>query len=133
MQQIHLVRRVIVLGLVLVSSACAHRGGAAEAPAPSRANTEVRVNVTNHYSISVDIYALGSGIRQRLGSVAPGMASSFVLPEAMVANGRVELAADIGPNDNPVWSGEVRLSPGDQVDFDVATHPQSSTIRVRVQ
>lgn len=126
-------KREIALGLALAALSCAHPHGSTSEASTAAAPPQVRVHVTNNYSVPVDIWALGAGIRQRLGTVAPGIARTFTLDPAIAGSGLVELAADIGPNDSPVWSGQVQIATGDQIDFEIATHPAASRIRVRAQ
>lgn len=123
--------RVLLLGFLLAGAACTHQSGATSQAPAAQEGSQVRVNVTNHFSVSADIYAQGQGIRQRLGSVHPGMSSSYVLPPSLVANGLVEFIADVGAAGAPVRSGTLQLVAGDVVDFVIETNLFGSTARVR--
>jgi hypothetical protein len=121
--------KLLVVGFLLVSAACGPKGAApSDRPMPSQG--EILLNVTNHYSLPAEIYALGEGVRQRMGTVHPGMSSSFVLPSAMVGKGNVEFSAEI-TGELPVRTGSLQLVPGDVVEFEIATHLMGSTARVR--
>ena len=113
--------RVLVPGLLLTGSACAHGGGGAPQPADS----PVRVEVTNHYSLPMDVYVVGSGINHRMGTVHPGMVGHFVVPQTMIGNGPVEFQA------GSFRSGPLLLSPGAIVDFVIAEQLFNSTATIR--
>ena len=79
--------RALVAGLLLAGSACVHnRGTAAGSGERLPAAREVRVHVTNRYEISMEVSVTGSGITHRLGLVSPGIARSFVLPQALAGS-----------------------------------------------
>ena len=102
-----------VPALLLAGSACARRGGGGPEPAES----PVRVEVTNNYALAVEIYAVGSGITHRMGTVHPGMAGRFVVPQNLLGAGGVELQARPGASGQPFRSGQLLLAPGTIVDF----------------
>jgi hypothetical protein len=125
--------RVLIAGLLLAASACAHRSGAAPdsgqglPPAP-----EVSVYVTNRYSASLEVSVTGSGSSFRLGLVAPGIPRSFVLPQAFISSGgQVEFLAQPSGGGSIVRSGVVMIRPGDVVDFEIATNLIGSRAVVR--
>lgn len=127
-----LVSRILIAGLLLSSSACAHGHGAATnsgTPQPTELN--VRVNVTNHYTLSMEVYANGSGISHRLGLVSPGTVRSFVLPPAMVGNGPVEFVAQPSGAGPVAQSGQIIFGAGDVVDFEITIHLFDSHATVR--
>lgn len=118
---------VLILGLLLTSSACAHGGGAAR---PT--DSAIRLQVTNHYSLPMEVYVAGSGINHRLGTVLPGMVSWFVLPEATVGNGPVEFQAHPTADARALArSGELLLAHGQVVQFVIATPLFNSTATVQ--
>ena len=91
----------------------------------------VRVHVSNHYKTEMEIYATGSGTTQRLGLVAPGLEREFDVPQLMVVAGSVTFTAHpsgVGPM---VRSEEIRIRPGDLVDFEIATNLVGSQAWVR--
>jgi hypothetical protein len=118
-------------GLLLTASACAHGTGAAtdtwRAEEPAGA---VQLNVTNHSGGPVEIYAVGTGTSYRLGTVLPGLTSSFVLRPGMVVNAPVEFVARSN-GQSVVRSGRFMLVPGNVVDFELATTPVNSVATVR--
>ena len=122
---------ILVAGLALASSACAHgfgRGpGTAQAQDPQGA---VQLHVTNLSGGPMEVYAAGTGTHYRIGTVQPGLTGRFVVRPGMIVNGAVELVAraDNGPF---LRSGPVLLAPGDVVDFELGAHPATSTATVR--
>ena len=125
-------RRRAAAALALAVLSCTHGGTSGEAATPAKSGSQVRIEVTNHYSLSAEIYALAAGTRQRLGTVNPGISRSFVLPPNMLGGGPVTITAEI-TNENPVISGGLQLVVGDVVEFEIATHLIASTARVRGQ
>lgn len=99
---------------------------------PGPANRPVVVNVTNSYGLPVEVYAVGAGTSYRMGTVSPGIASRFVLRQAMLAtSGVVEFVAQPAGTERPVRSGGILLRYGDVVDFEVTTHLLASYATVR--
>jgi hypothetical protein len=115
--------------MLLTGSACAH--GNAGNVVPPAESPPVHVEVTNHYSLPVEIYAVASGITHRLGIVHPGMASRFVIPPTMIGGGSVELQARLTESTGQFRSGPLLLSPGAIVDFVVAPQLFNSTATIR--
>ena len=126
-----MVRGSWTLMLVLAGVACAHRRStAADAQQPS--GSPVSVEVINNYGLAMEVEAIGSGIRYRMGTVHPGMSGHFVLPQAMVGNGLVELFAHPTVNAREVArSGQLLLAAGQVVDFVIAPQLFNSTATVR--
>ena len=118
---------LLTLGLMLLAgSGCSRRR---QEVRPARADSPVRIVVTNHYSAPMEIVVVGSNISHRLGIVHPGMVSEFVLPPAMVGGGMVELFA--GEGESRARSGPLLLSPGVVVDFAIRNPLFNSTASVR--
>jgi hypothetical protein len=113
--------------LVLTVSACA-RGGGGDEPGPDR--SPVRVEVTNNHALAVEIYAVGSGITHRLGTVDPGMEAQFVIPQNLIGGG-VELQARPGGGRQPFRSDKLLLAPGTIVEFLIAPQLFNSTATLR--
>ena len=127
---VHRASWVIVAGLLLTSTACAH-GGAEDASEVPRDDRPVRLHVINRYALPVDIFAYGSGISYRMGTVYPGMTGDFVLRSAMIGGGPVEFVAQSADNAAAARSGQLLLGRGATVDFDIATRLSASTATVR--
>ncbi len=90
------------------------------------------VNVTNNYALPADVSALGCGTSYRMGTVSPGIASHFVLRQAMLAcGGMVELVAKPAGTEPAVRSWPMQLTSGDIVDFEITTHLIASYASVR--
>lgn len=120
---------ILVAGLLLTASACAPAGGAAS-DAALAARRPVVVNVTNHYNAPMEIYAVGSGTSYRMGTVFAGLASQFVLRQAMVGKGPVEFVAR-ADGARPVRSDRILVPAGVVVDFEIGTQLLLSTVIVR--
>jgi hypothetical protein len=120
---------MLVPGLLLTGSACARGGGDGDSPQPN--DSPVRVEVTNHHALPMEVYALGSGITHRLGTVHPGMASHFVVPRNLVGNSSVRFEARPGGSGQPFRSGDLLLAPGVIVEFIIAAQLFNSTVTRR--
>ena len=116
--------RYLIPGLLLAGVAC---GGPKTVPGPEE--SPVRVEATNNNALPVDLYAVGSGITFRLGTVHPGMTGHFTVPPTMVGNGVVEFQART--NTNAYRSGPIMLSPGKVVDFGIGAQLFNSTVSLR--
>lgn len=115
--------------LLLTISGCA-RGGGTDEPGPD--HSPVRVEVTNNHALAAEIYAIGSGITQRLGTVDPGMDANFVIPQNLIAGGSgVELQALVAGGRQPFRSDKLLLAPGTIVEFIVAPQLFNSTATLR--
>jgi hypothetical protein len=118
---------VVVPSLLLTASACAHSGGGEAAPAPG----SVEVSVTNQNALPMEVYASGSGISHRMGTVHPGMNGHFVIPQTLVGNGSVQFEARPSGGGQPFRSGEILLAPGSLVQFQIAPQLFNSTVTRR--
>ena len=119
--------RVLVPGLLLTISACARSGGDEVSPA----REPVSIEVTNRHALPMEIYAVGSGINHRLGTVHPGLSSHFVLPQNLIGSSSVQLEARAGQNIRPFRSGEILMAPGSVVDFVIGAQLFNSTVTLR--
>ena len=93
--------RVLVPGLLIVW-ACSHSGSGEVRPT----DKPVSIEVTNRHALPMEIYAVGSGINHRLGTVHPGLSSHFVLPQNLIGSSSVQLEARAGAERS------VRSAPG---------------------
>ena len=121
--------RVVVPVLLLTASACAPSGGGDE-PEPSAAR--VAVAVTNRHALPMEVYALASGIFHRMGTVHPGMAGHFELPQNLVGSGSVRFEARPSGGGQPFRSGDMLLSAGAFVEFTIAPQLFNSTVNRRL-
>jgi hypothetical protein len=119
--------RILGPALLLTASACARSGGEELQPTGS----PVSVEVTNQHALPMEVYAMGSGITHRLGTVHPGMASHFVVPQNLVGNSSVRFEARPGGNAQPFRSGDILLAPGAVVDFVIGARLFNSTVTRR--
>lgn len=117
--------RVMVPALLLTASACAHGGAAAPAAG------SVEVAVTNQNALPMEVYAIGSGINHRLGTVHPGLGGHFVIPQNLVGSGSVQFEARPSGGGRPFRSGEVLLAPGSLIQFLIAPQLFNSTVTRR--
>ncbi|MEJ2677889.1 MAG: hypothetical protein P8174_02310 [Gemmatimonadota bacterium] len=125
-----------LMGLAMVAllgtTACATGGQAApQEPSPNQApkasqtsktsqNANVAVSVTNNNLNDVDVYALEGGMYQRLAMV-PSMDSVRVkLPEEAQMTGGVRLLVDPIGDPYSFFTGEILVSPGDNIRLTVA-------------
>jgi hypothetical protein len=113
--------------LLLTASACAHSAGGEVQPT----DIPVYVEVTNQHALPMEVYALGSGITHRMGTVHPGMGGHFVVPPNLIGNGSVLFEARPSGGGQPFRSGDLLLSPGAVVDFAIAPQLFNSTVTRR--
>ena len=118
---------VLVPGLLLTVCACARSGGGEAAPSAGT----VEVSVTNRNALPMEVYASGSGINHRMGTVHPGMGGHFVIPQNLVGSGSVQFEARPSGGGQPFRSGEVLLAPGSLIQFVIAAQLFSSTVTRR--
>jgi hypothetical protein len=119
--------RVLVPALLLTAPACAHSGGGGIQPTGSPAYIEV----SNQHALPMEVYALASGITQRLGTVHPGMSSHFTVPQNLIGNGSVRFEARPTGGGQPFRSGDLLLAPGATLDFRIAPQLFNSTVTRR--
>jgi hypothetical protein len=119
--------RVVVPALLLTASACARSSGGEMAPAAG----SVEVAVTNRNALPMEVYASGSGINHRMGTVHPGMGGHFVIPQNLVGGGSVQFEARPSGGGQSFRSGEVLLAPGSLIQFVIAPQLFSSTVTRR--
>lgn len=120
----------LMAGLLVTGVACAHHRGGAPGPGPVQP-AAVHLNVTNNSPLPMEVYAVGSGINFRMGTVSPGLASHFVFPPSMIGNGPLEVQARPSGGGDLIRTGPLLLSPGQVVDFKIEAHQVNSTTTVR--
>ena len=118
---------VLVPGLLLTIGACARAGGGEAAPSAGT----VEVSVTNRNALPMEVYASGSGINHRMGTVHPGMGGHFVIPQNLVGSGSVQFEARPSGGGQPFRSEEILLAPGSLVQFEIAAQLFNSTVTRR--
>jgi len=119
------VRSLLVTALLWSAPACSHSGGSDDV-APDRGS--VKVEVSNQNALPMEVYASGSGITHRLGTVHPGMDGHFVVPPTMVGNGSVVFEARPSGGGQPFRSGEIMLAPDALIEFQIAAQLFNSTV-----
>jgi hypothetical protein len=123
--------RLLVPALLLTASACAHSSGGEAKPEIRENGIPAYVEVKNQHALPMEVYAFGSGITQRLGTVHPGMAGRFALPQNLIGNGSVQFEARPSGGGKPFRSGEILLEPGSVVDLEIASQLFNSTVTRR--
>lgn len=125
----HVHRRLwtFISSLLLTIAACSH-GVGSDTPRP--ADSRVRVEAVNRYALPIELFATGSGISHRLGTVDPGMTAEFFVPPNLIG-GSVELQARSGTGQRPFSTGQILLAPGTIVDFVIASQLFNSTATLR--
>lgn len=118
---------VIPVVLLLTGVACAHGRSGTVAPT----GTPVRVEVINHYTLPMEIYAVGAGITHRMGLVNPGMSGSYTIPSSLIGGASVELQAQPPAGGQTFKSGPLLLSPGAVVDLELTMRLFNSTATIR--
>jgi len=92
----------------------------------------VIVFVTDDYALPMEVYVVGSGTDYRLGTVNPGIVSRFVLRRDMLAtNHIVEFVAQATGYGARASFSQLRVMPGDIVDFVIATNLIGTRANVR--
>jgi alpha-amylase len=92
----------------------------------------VVVVVTNDYGLPMEVYVGGSGTNYRMGTVNPSTVSTFVVRPAMLATSRVlEFVAQASGYGARASSGQLRVMPGDIVDFIITTNLIGTRANVR--
>ena len=124
-----MLRRMWMLVPILLLSASACAKGGTDGPTPN--DSPVRVEVTNRNPLAIEVYAVGNGIEQRLGTVHPGMNARFRIPANLTTSGGVELLAAPTQSNQRFRSGELLLAPGSVVDLIVTPQLFSSTATIR--
>lgn len=121
---------LLIAGLLVTGVACAHHRGTTTDPVAMRPGA-VYLNVTNNSSLPMVVYAVGSGISYRLGTVSPGISSRYTFPPSMIGNGPLEVQARPSGGGELIRSGQLLLSPGQVVDFKIEDSQVNSTTTVR--
>jgi hypothetical protein len=117
-----------VLVLALLAGGCVWPFGKKnEDPMEESAPEPITLHVTNHNWSDVVIYALPSGSRVRLGSVVTGQEAEFVLPVNYAPNGVVSLLVDPIGSRETFRTGNILVSPGQQVELTVENHLSTSS------
>ncbi len=117
----------VLVPVLLTVWACSPRGGGEVRPT----DEQVSVEVTNRHALPMEIYAVGSGITHRLGTVHPGLSSHFLLPQNLIGSSSVQFEARPGGVLQPFRSGEILLAPGAVVDFVIGAQLFNSTVTRR--
>lgn len=94
-------------------------------------DSPVRVEVTNHHALPMEIYALSHGTSQRLGTVHPGMEAQFAISANLTRQGSVELQVLPNASTQRFSSGDLLLAPGTIVELIISPQLFNSTATLR--
>jgi hypothetical protein len=122
---------ILVPALLLAAPACAHSGGGESKPQVKETTIPAYVEVDNQHPLPMEVYVIGSGITQRLGTVHPGMDSHFTIPVNLIGNGSVRFEARPSGGGQAFRSGDLLLAPGAVVDFSITPQLFNSTVTRR--
>jgi hypothetical protein len=123
--------RLLVPALLLTATACAHSGGGEAKPEIRETGIPAYLEVQNQHALPMEVDAFASGITQRLGTVHPGMAGRFRIPQNLIGNGSVRFEVRPSGGGHPFRSGEILLEPGAVVDLEIASRLFNSTVTRR--
>jgi hypothetical protein len=118
--------RFVLPVLLLTAGACARSTGGETAAADASAKVEVRVN--NQNALPMEVYASGSGINHRMGTVYPGMDAHFTVPQNLVGGGSVVFEVRPSGGGRAFRSGELLLTPRSLIQILIASQLFSSTV-----
>ena len=111
-----------------IAAGCTSGHDAPNGPVPAG---PTQVVVENHNWLDVTVYAVRSGMRQRLGTVGTAMTGTFRIPPSLIGQGgQVQLLVD------PIGASQTRLLPpisivnGDRIDVAIHNHLPLSSISV---
>ncbi len=122
-----------VTALVISSAAAACTGNGGLNGTVQPVSGAASMQVTNNSQLAMDVYARSNGITQRLGTVTPGLNSSFVLQPEMLRDGPIELFAQPIGGGRVIRSGALAVSPGGIVDFYIGPNGSPTDSHVSVQ
>ncbi len=123
--------RLLVPALLLTAAACAHSGIGESGPEIRETGIPAYIEVQNQHALPMEITVYASGITQRLGTVHPGMASRFTIPQNLIGNGSAQFEARPSGGGQPFRSGEILLAPGAVIDLRIAAQLFNSTLTRR--
>ena len=110
---------VVVAAAMIASGAagCGRSAGTYEPGSAQPAARAVTVSVENDYMLAMDIYAVSSGVTNRLGSVGPGMTRTLLLDPSFMPTGFVDIVAQPAGGGRIVSTGQLDPRAGQTVDF----------------
>ena len=115
-------------GVALMSTtACSRTNTLGGEVAPANA---IFVHVNNQNFLDMDVYAVGSGLATRIGTVTGNSARDFVVDASMATTNFSIVATPIGGNGR-ASSGNIQVGPGQTVDFTIGSIMRNSTVFIR--
>jgi hypothetical protein len=110
---------MVVLALGATAAACGRNAGLQTNSAQPAASS-VALHVNNDYALAMDVYTYAGGVSNRLGTVSPGMSTTFTLPPYLLRNGLIQVYAYPIGGGPEVASPPLTLQAGETVDFHIA-------------
>lgn len=125
--------KVLLMALVIGSAATAcGRNAGMESGQAQPASDAATVSVSNQYMLSMSIYAVSNNnVPIKLGTVGPGLTSTFVLQPMLLRQGSVRIYAQPPGGGRVVGTGLLALQPGNVVDFEIGTDLINTTTSIR--
>lgn len=121
------VQRLLVMPVLLLAAACAHRA----APEPVAPDARSMLHVVNHHWLDVNIIVEHDGQRSRLGTVTATSAKDFVFPRGMIGSmGEVRLIADPVGESGSIITDRIVVKPGTEVSWTLESSLQRSSLAV---
>lgn len=120
----------VALACALGLGGCAllRKGNAKGEEAESR---QTLLHVENRHWADVTVYVVRGGARARMGTVTSMSAETFVVPAEMVSSGTlIRLLADPIGSTTEFLSEQVRVGPGEQVEWRLANKLDHSSLSV---
>jgi hypothetical protein len=116
---------------VLSSVACGRSTHQSTVVSETSPNAPVSVQVTNHNPQDVDVFAVDGDQRWRLGTVTTSQTATFQLPSTAARAGS-DLRLVVHPigGGGEYTTGRVTVSPGDEVELQVAAAIPQTSFRI---
>lgn len=90
------------------------------------------VSVSNQYMLAMAVYAVSNNnVPLKLGTVGPGMSSTFEIQPMLLRQGSVRIYAQPTGGGRVVGTGLLPLEPGNVVNFEIAPDLINTTTSVR--
>ena len=125
--------RVLVAALMIggAATACGRNAGV-ESGQVQPASDNAAVTVTNGYMLALSVYAVdNSNIPMKLGTVEPGMTSSFVIGPGLMRQGMLRIYAQPPGGGRIVGTGPLPVEPGNVVEFNIGPNLMNNTTTIK--
>lgn len=107
-----------VAAAVMLLSGCAHVDRTSGTDSPSQA--PATVEVSNHNWATINVYAVRSSMRSRLGTVESNETRTFRVPDTMIAGaGSIRLMASPIGSTRTHMTDEILVRPGERIEWNL--------------